>query len=119
MAMRDPSLETLLAQRGAVTRIATALGISTAAVSQWKRVPDDRVAEVARALGVPPRRVRPDMPPPAEAPPPRREGPPLRMANRTRSAAAGAPRSIATLGPPPPRRGDRAAVPRRARTCSA
>jgi pyruvate kinase len=83
--MRDPSLETLLAQRGAVTRIATALGISTAAVSQWKRVPDDRVAEVARALNLTPEAVRPDLggavPPEAprrDLPAPRNPPPPAR-----------------------------------------
>ncbi len=95
--MRDPTLEALLTQRGAVTRIATALGISTAAVSQWRRVPEDRVAEVARALGIPPNAVRPDVAEPPEAP--RREGfarpmpsrPPLRRRRRTKI--------IATLGP--------------------
>ena len=97
--MRDPTLEALLAQRGAVTRIATALGISTAAVSQWKRVPDDRVADVARALGLAARqRIRPDLRPrparahaakdPACAWPHRT---PLRRRRRTKI--------IATLGP--------------------
>lgn len=96
--MRDPALENLLSQRGAVTRIATALGISTAAVSQWKRVPDDRVAEVARALGVAPDAVRPDVPAqPPEAP--RREGPLLRMANRIPLRRRRRTKVIATLGP--------------------
>ena len=96
--MRDPSLEALLAMRGAVTRIATALGISTAAVSQWKRVPDDRVADVARALGVPPETVRPDLGP---VPPdtPRREGPSLRMAHRMPLRRRRRTKIIATLGP--------------------
>jgi pyruvate kinase len=94
--MRDPSLEALLTQRGAVTRIATALGISTAAVSQWKRVPDDRVAEVARTLGVAPEAIRPDLgpvPPEAPRPAPRlgSHRMPLRRRRRTKI--------IATLGP--------------------
>ena len=97
--MRDPSLEALLSQRGAVTRIATALGISTAAVSQWKRVPDDRVAEVARALNLPPEAVRPDLggalPPDA----PRRDLPPPRNPNRTPLRRRRRPKIIATLGP--------------------
>jgi len=100
--MRDPSLEALLAQRGAVTRIATALGISTAAVSQWKRVPDDRVAEVARALGVPPTQVRPDATA-VDAPVPRpdapRQGSPLRMAQRIPFRRRRRTKVIATLGP--------------------
>jgi pyruvate kinase len=95
--MRDPALEALLAMRGAVTRIATALGISTAAVSQWKRVPDDRVAEVAKALGVTPEQVRPDL---AEPPPPaRREIIPARTLNRTPLRRRRRTKIIATLGP--------------------
>jgi pyruvate kinase len=95
--MRDPHLEALLAMRGAVTRIATALGISTAAVSQWKRVPDDRVAEVAKALGVPPAQVRPDL---AEAPQaPRREPAPARPARNPVIRRRRRTKIIATLGP--------------------
>ena len=97
--MRDPSLEALLAQRGAVTRIATALGISTAAVSQWKRVPDDRVAEVARALNLTPEAVRPDLggavPPEA----PRRDLPAPRNPNRMPLRRRRRTKIIATLGP--------------------
>jgi len=95
--MRDPALEALLAMRGAVTRIATALGISTAAVSQWKRVPDDRVAEVAKALGVTPEQVRPDLaePPPAA----KREVIPPRAANRIPLRRRRRTKIIATLGP--------------------
>jgi pyruvate kinase len=93
--MRDPALEALLARRGAVTQIAQALGISTAAVSQWKRVPEERVAEVATALGVAPEAVR-GSPEPAAPPQPRREAPrmpriPMRRHRRTKI--------IATLGP--------------------
>jgi pyruvate kinase len=96
--MRDPHLEALLAQRGAVTRIATALGISTAAVSQWKRVPDDRVAEVARALGVPPESVRPDLgAEPPEAP--KRDLAPLRVSQRMPLRRRRRTKIIATLGP--------------------
>ncbi|HEV7264658.1 MAG TPA: pyruvate kinase [Falsiroseomonas sp.] len=100
--MRDPSLEALLAQRGAVTRIATALGISTAAVSQWKRVPDDRVVEVARALNLPAQAVRPDLGRDlGRAPPetPKREGSTLRMAQRMPLRRRRRTKIIATLGP--------------------
>ncbi len=95
--MRDPHLEALLAMRGAVTRIATALGISTAAVSQWKRVPDDRVAEVARALGVPPEQVRPDLAEVPEAP--KREPVPTRNPGRVVIRRHRRTKIIATLGP--------------------
>ncbi|MBL6077296.1 pyruvate kinase [Belnapia sp. T18] len=59
--MRDPELEDILARRGAVTRIAAALGISPAAVSQWQRVPAERVADLSRLLDLPPHRLRPDL----------------------------------------------------------
>lgn len=93
--MRDPTLDDLFARRGAITRIATELGISTAAVSQWKRVPDDRVTDVARILGVATQTLRPDL---TEPPAPKPEGyvrmvarPVLRRRRRTKV--------IATLGP--------------------
>jgi pyruvate kinase len=47
--------------RGATKRLAEGLGISTAAVSQWERVPRDRVVEAARILGVLPCDLRPDL----------------------------------------------------------
>lgn len=59
--MRDPALEELLSRRGAVKRIAEACNISTAAVSQWRRVPKVRIGQVAEALGVQPENVRPDL----------------------------------------------------------
>jgi pyruvate kinase len=92
--MREPSLERLLSLRGAVTRIATALDISTAAVSQWKRVPDDRAQDVANALGVPLDQVRPDL-----AAPPPRVAPTLRAAQRTPLRRRRRTKIIATLGP--------------------
>ena len=63
--MRDPNLEALLARRGTVKQIAAALGISTAAVSQWKRIPEDRVPDIAKALNLPPESLRPDLAPAA------------------------------------------------------
>ena len=93
--MRDPALEDLLARRGAITRIATELGISTAAVSQWKRVPDDRVADVARIMGVPPATLRPDL----TAPPPPRPDRIRRHASRPILRRRRRTKIIATLGP--------------------
>jgi pyruvate kinase len=88
--MRDKVLETLLAQRGAVTRIAVGLGISTAAVSQWRRVPPERVEEVARIMEVTPETLlRPD-PLPSGAP---RLAPKIPIRRRRRT------KMIATLGP--------------------
>jgi pyruvate kinase len=93
--MRDPTLERLLSLRGAVTRIATALDISTAAVSQWKRVPDDRAQDVATALGVPLDQVRPDL----AVPPPPRAAATLRSTQRTPLRRRRRTKIIATLGP--------------------
>lgn len=93
--MRDPTLEEIFARRGAITRIATELGISTAAVSQWRRVPDDRVVDVARILGVETRLLRPDL---SEPPAPKPEGY-VRMVARTALRRRRRTKVIATLGP--------------------
>jgi pyruvate kinase len=92
--MRDPVLEDILARRGAVTRIASALNISTAAVSQWKRVPADRVDDVAELFGIEAESLRsPGAPPPAPRIPEGSVRPriPMRRHRRTKI--------IATLGP--------------------
>jgi predicted transcriptional regulator len=59
--MRDPMLDEIFARRGAVTAIAKRLGISTAAVSQWDRIPKRRLAEVSQVLGIDERILRPDL----------------------------------------------------------
>ena len=59
--MRDDILKDIMDRRGAVTRIAKACGISTAAVSRWKRVPKGRVATVASITGIAPSSLRPDI----------------------------------------------------------
>jgi pyruvate kinase len=92
--MRDPVLEDILARRGAVTRIAAALNISTAAVSQWKRIPPDRVADVARLFDLPPERLAPAATKPAPAP----QGMP-RMASRLPMRRHRRTKIVATLGP--------------------
>jgi pyruvate kinase len=89
--MRDAILEDLLARRGMVTRIATALGISPAAVSQWQRVPSERVVELARLLELPAHQLRPDLHPPPEGKPRMATRIPLRRRRRTKI--------VATLGP--------------------
>jgi pyruvate kinase len=45
----------------AVTRIAAAVGISRAAVSQWRRVPEKHVAVVAKLTRISRKRLRPDL----------------------------------------------------------
>jgi pyruvate kinase len=90
--MRDAILEDLLAHRGMVSKIATGLGISPAAVSQWQRVPPDRVADLARLLDLAPHQLRPDLHP---AP----QGKPRLMATRIPLRRRRRTKIIATLGP--------------------
>lgn len=61
--------ETFGQRRGLKVRIATELGITHSAVSQWRRVPADRVLEVERITGIPRHELRPDIYPadPADA----------------------------------------------------
>ena len=94
--MREPTLEDIFARRGAITRIATELGISTAAVSQWRRVPDDRVLDVARILNLTPETLRPDL---TEPPAPKPEGHPRMTPARPTLRRRRRTKVIATLGP--------------------
>ena len=58
---RDPALALALRTRMAVTEIAEALGVSRAAVSQWRRVPEKHLTTVARMTGISRRVLRPDL----------------------------------------------------------
>jgi len=59
---RDPVLEAALQTRRAVARIAQLAGISSAAVSQWQRVPERHVWAVAKVTGILAVTLRPDLP---------------------------------------------------------
>lgn len=48
-------------ERGRITKLANELGVSTAAVSQWDRVPAERVLEVERITGISRHELRPDV----------------------------------------------------------
>jgi len=50
----------LRAERGRVTQLATALGLSPQAVHKWQVVPLARVIDVERATGISRRKLRPD-----------------------------------------------------------
>jgi DNA-binding transcriptional regulator YdaS (Cro superfamily) len=54
-------------KRGTRKRVAEALKITHGAVSQWKRVPAERVLDVEKLTGIPRHMLRPDIfPNPAE-----------------------------------------------------
>lgn len=46
---------------GATVEIAAALGITSQAVTQWRRIPAERVLDVERITGVPRHELRPDL----------------------------------------------------------
>lgn len=58
--MADPGLAAVLAKITAAA-LAREIGCTPEAVYQWERVPPRRVPAVARASGVPPHVIRPDL----------------------------------------------------------
>jgi pyruvate kinase len=57
---KDPGLVAAIRAVGTVARLAEALRISSSAISQWRRVPLDRVRVVEEVTGVPAHVLRPD-----------------------------------------------------------
>lgn len=51
----------LKASRGRANALAAGLGIHPSAISQWQRVPAERVLDVERLAGVPRHELRPDL----------------------------------------------------------
>jgi len=59
--MRDPGLEQVIRTAGGVRGLSRLLGISQPAVSNWKRVPANRILQVELLTGVPRFVIRPDL----------------------------------------------------------
>src|SRR5947208_8077975 len=59
--MADPGLEEAIRAAGGVTELARRIGISQPSVSNWARVPADRVVAVEAATGVARSFLRPDL----------------------------------------------------------
>lgn len=51
---------------GGTVALARALGVTSQAISQWARIPAERVLEVERVTGVSRHLLRPDLYPPAQ-----------------------------------------------------
>ena len=54
-------LSHIKAARGNLTRLAAAIGVTPAAITQWEKVPAERVVEVSDATGIPRKLLRPDL----------------------------------------------------------
>lgn len=54
-------IKEIAAGAGGVVALSLKLGLSRGAVSQWDRVPAERVLEVERLTGVPRESIRPDL----------------------------------------------------------
>src|SRR5437660_9615649 len=59
--MSDPGLDEAIRAVGGVTELARKIGISQPSVSNWSRVPAERVLSVETATGVGRARLRPDL----------------------------------------------------------
>jgi TorA maturation chaperone TorD len=59
--VREPGLEEAIRAAGGVSELARRLGIAQPSVSNWARVPAERVASVEEATGVDRARLRPDL----------------------------------------------------------
>ena len=57
-----------VAAAGGAAALGVALGISSQAISQWSRIPSDRIIAVEAASGIPRDELRPDLYAPAKSP---------------------------------------------------
>jgi hypothetical protein len=59
--LRDVGLRDAIKAAGSLRGLARGLGITASAVSQWTRIPSDRVLEVEAVTKIPRQRLRPDI----------------------------------------------------------
>lgn len=59
--MRTPETDRVIEKAGGPAKLAALLGVTSQAVSQWERVPSERVHHLAQLLEIPPEEIRPDM----------------------------------------------------------
>jgi TorA maturation chaperone TorD len=59
--MRDPGLELAIRSVGGIRELSRLLGISQPAVSNWKRIPAERILQVESVTGLPRTVLRPDL----------------------------------------------------------
>jgi DNA-binding transcriptional regulator YdaS (Cro superfamily) len=57
----EEACKRLFSQRGMAAKLARALGVTPGALSQWERVPAERIAAVSAATGIPAAELRPDL----------------------------------------------------------
>ena len=60
---RDRMLKRVLAQLGGMSKVAAALDVSVAAVSLWKRVPEQHLDAIEQLTGIKRGALRPDLAP--------------------------------------------------------
>src|SRR6476660_8055800 len=68
--MRDPGLEQAVRAVGGVSELSRQIGISQPSVSNWSKVPAERVLLVEATTGVDRKILRPDLYPPSDETPP-------------------------------------------------
>lgn len=61
MSFRSPELVAVLDKVGGHAKLASMIGVTRAAVHQWRCIPLDRVLEIEEATGVPREKLRPDV----------------------------------------------------------
>jgi DNA-binding transcriptional regulator YdaS (Cro superfamily) len=59
--MATQQIEMAVKAAGSKAKLARALGITRSAISQWNRIPVNRVVEVEQITGIPRNELRPDV----------------------------------------------------------